>query len=85
MEIFFVTKFKRQYKKLPKHIKKSLAEKEAVFRKNPFHPSLKTHKLHGRFSGFWAFSADCETRIIFEFKTKEIIWVHTVGKHDIYE
>lgn len=46
--IVYNEKFKRQYKRLPDNIKELAEQKEIVFRKKPFHSSLKTHKLHGR-------------------------------------
>ena len=70
---------------LPKHIKKSAEEKESIFRKNPFDPRLNTHKLSGRFDGFWAFSIGQKYRIIFELHKKNIIWFHSVGDHSIYQ
>lgn len=85
MKIIFSAKFKRRYKKLPKHIRQSVIKKGILFQKNPFNPSLKTHKLHGRFNSFWAFSVNYDTRIIFEFKNKKTILLHTIGKHNVYE
>jgi len=70
---------------LPKHIKQSVIKKGAIFQKNPFDPLLKTHKLHGKFNGFWAFSVGYDIRIIFEFRDKKIIWLHAIGEHNIYE
>lgn len=86
MEIIYSPKFAREYKKLPRDVK-SLAEKqEIIFRKDPFDPKLKTHKLKGKFSGFLSFSIGYKYRIIFEFsKNKKTVHFHTVGNHDIYQ
>jgi len=85
MKIFYVEKFKREYSKLSPDIKKHAEEKERLFRKNPFDPQLKTHKLHGILKGFWAFSIHYRYRIIFEFAGKENVRFYSVGDHDIYE
>ena len=86
MEIIYSPKFAREYRKLPKDVK-SLAEKqEVIFRKDPFDPKLKTHKLKGKFSSFLSFSIGYKYRIIFEFsKNKKTVYFHTVGNHDIYQ
>ena len=42
-------------------------EKEALFKKEPFHPSLETHKLHGKDKDTWAFSIDRKYSIKFIF------------------
>lgn len=85
MRIIYTSKFTRKYKKLPKHIKISAEEKENVFCKDPFHPSLDTHKLHGKFKEFWSFSIGHRHRIIFEFGNKNTIHFHSVGDHNIYQ
>ena len=85
MEIYYSSKFAREYRKLPVGVKRRAEPAELLFRENPFHPRLKTHKLHGRFREYWAFSIDEKYRIIFEFHTKNIVWFHSVGDHSIYE
>lgn len=85
MKILYIEKFKREYRKLPKSVQKAAEEKEKSFRKNPFSPQLKTHKLHGVLKGFWAFSVTHRHRIIFDFESKNIVRFYSVGDHDIYE
>lgn len=84
MQIYYSSKFKREYKKLPKSVKILAEDKEQVFREDPFDARLDTHKLHGRFREFWSFSIDNRFRIIFEFAGKDIVWFHSVGDHSIY-
>lgn len=85
MEIIYTPKFARSYKKLSQEIKQRAEQKELLFRKNPFAPSLRTHKLTGRLEGLFAFSIDYAYRIIFEFGEKDTIYFHAVGDHSIYE
>lgn len=87
MEIFYSSKFSRDYKKLPLDVKKIAENKEFIFRKNPFDPRLKTHKLKGGLSGFFSFSINQKYRIIFEIVDidKNKIWFHSVGDHTIYK
>ena len=49
------------------------------------HPSLRTHKLHGRLAGCWACSAGYDLRIVFEFtqhQEAEAILLLALGTHD---
>ena len=85
MQIYYSSKFKREYKRLPKKIKILAEEKEFIFRNNPFGSGLNTHKLSGRLKKYWAFSIDKKYRIIFEFVEKNIVWFHSVGDHSIYQ
>ena len=86
MEIIYSSKFAREYKKLPSNIKNIAEEQESIFRKDPFDPKLKTHKLKGKLSGYLSFSIGYKCRIIFEFaKDKNTVYFHSVGNHDIYD
>jgi addiction module RelE/StbE family toxin len=86
MKIIYSSKFAKEYQKLP-HSVKMIAEKhEILFRQNPHDPKLKTHKLKGRFKKFLSFSINYKYRIIFEFsKSKNIVYFHSVGNHDVYQ
>ena len=86
MEIIYSSKFAREYKKLPNNIKDIAEEQESIFRKDPYDPKLKTHKLKGKLSGFLSFSIGYKYRIISEFaKGKNTVYFYSVGDHDIYD
>jgi mRNA-degrading endonuclease YafQ of YafQ-DinJ toxin-antitoxin module len=77
--------FEKHYKKLPKKIKEKAKEKEKIFRENPFHPLLKTHKLHGKDKDCWAFWIDYEYRIKFIFLSENKVLFLDIGTHNIYK
>ena len=56
----------------------------SLFLSDPFDVRLKTHKLSGRLSGYFAFWIDYRYRIIFSIIGK-IVRLHAVGTHVIYE
>ena len=85
MEIFYSSKFAREYRKLPLRIKKIAEKKEQIFRKDPFDSKLKTHKLKGNLKGFFSFSINQKYRIIFEVVDSHTVWFHSVGEHSIYK
>jgi len=78
-------RFEKRYKKLPKKLREAAKQKEVLFRENPYHPSLETHKLHGRDAGAWGFSINQKYRIKFVFLTKDSVLFLDVGTHDIYQ
>lgn len=52
---------------------------------DPFHPMLRTHKLHGKLEGSWACKLGYDLRIVFEFveyEGTEAILLQTVGTHE---
>ncbi|MDO8552054.1 MAG: type II toxin-antitoxin system mRNA interferase toxin, RelE/StbE family [bacterium] len=84
MHIESSPRFDKHYRKLPKRLKELAKEKEAIFRINPFHPSLETHKLHGKDKNAWGFSVDRKYRIKFSFLGNNRVLFLDIGLHDIY-
>lgn len=84
MVIFYHARFKRAYKKLSAELKSKAEVKEKLFRVNPFHQSLDTHKLHGKLKNQWSFSVDKKYRILFEFCDQDVVFLD-VGDHEIYK
>lgn len=84
MKIFYTSRFLRSYKKLLNEIKDKIEEKESVIMNDIFDKSLKTHKLHGDFEGFYSLSVDYKNRIIFELESDNTIVFYDIGDHDIY-
>ncbi len=85
MKILLSKRFVRQIRKLPEPIQWLADEKRALFAENPLDPRLKTHKLHGEFSGLWAISIDHQTRAIFELIGNDTALFHSIGGHKIYD
>jgi addiction module RelE/StbE family toxin len=84
MKILYTSRFLRAYKKLPVEIKDKVEKKEKVILKDIFDKTLKTHKLHGDFEGFYALSVDYKNRIIFELAGETTVVFYDIGDHDIY-
>ena len=83
--ILYSSKFKKSLKKMPPFIQKAFLEKEGLFLKDPFHPLLETHKLHGKYKDFWAFTVIGPYRVMFKFmENKKDIGFINIGNHDIY-
>ncbi|MFC1616235.1 type II toxin-antitoxin system YafQ family toxin [Patescibacteria group bacterium] len=84
-EIHYNKKFEELFIALPKNIQKKACKTEKKFRDNPFHPSLRLHKLKGKLEGLWSISIDMKYRIIFKnMKDGNILFI-SVGMHSIYE
>jgi addiction module RelE/StbE family toxin len=77
--------FKRIYKKKIKkkpELQALFWKKIELFTEEPFHKSLRTHKLTGKLAGLWAFSIDYDTRLIFEFVDDNQVVLIDFGSHD---
>ena len=84
MQIEYARQFLKAASRLPAKLITRAGEKEVLFRGNPFHPSLDTHKLHGKDKGAWTFSVDRRFRIKFIFLSFDHVLFIDIGTHDIY-
>lgn len=57
-------------------------ERLETFKKNPFDPRLKTHKLSGKLKEFWAFSVEYDLRVVFLFESQQSALFTDLGTHD---
>lgn len=85
MIIRVTSKFKKSFKRLPRNVKDRAKEKEKIFRINPFDPRLDTHKLHGKYKHYWAFTLIGQYRVMFAFIKQDIVDFINVGTHEIYK
>jgi addiction module RelE/StbE family toxin len=82
----FTRSFKGWMRKRP-DMHSDIAEALRLLLVNPFAPQLETHKLKGKLSGSWAYSAGYDLRIVFDFVKVEKdkvddIFLLVIGTHD---
>ena len=82
MEIFLTKEFKENFSCLEKQIQKQAEKQIAIFKNNPFYPSLHTEKLVPKSREVWSFRIDIKYRIIFRFLNDNTVAFLTVGPHD---
>lgn len=84
-KIYYSNYFYAALNKISDKAKMDFLKKESFFIKNPFHPSLKTHKLHGKYKDYYAFQINYQYRLMFKFlNDNEVIFVN-IGTHEIYK
>lgn len=85
IEISFSSSFKRSFKR------KLAGDAERVerfwriverFQTEPYHPSLKTHKLSGKLRHLLSFSVEYDLRVIFYFEDANTARFIDIGTHD---
>ena len=76
--------FRKQFAKLPLPIQKKAEKARLLFVQNPFHPSLRLHKLSGRMDGLWSISITMRYRIVFRvYEGGDVLFI-SIGTHAIY-
>lgn len=82
--------FRRAFKRL---VRSNPARQDRLFQvleklaEDPFHPSLRTHKLSGQLQGLWACWVEYDCRIVFAFEPdpdtgEDMIVLIDLGTHD---
>jgi addiction module RelE/StbE family toxin len=85
MKISFSKSFQKVFNKRIKNnkrISELFSEKLKLFAEEPYHPSLKTHKLTGKLKDYHSFRIDLDYRVIFEFVESEKVILIDIGTHD---
>jgi addiction module RelE/StbE family toxin len=85
MKVNLSQRFKRSYKKAPRHTQSDFDKKITVFMKAPDNPSLKTHRLKGKLQDCLAFRLKDGYRVLFEFSGPDTVDLLDIGSHDIYK
>lgn len=83
-KIHYTKNFAKKAARLPSKLKQEVKTREKLFREDPFHPLLKTHKSKGRLKKLWSFSITFKYRILFEFVDKDEVLFFDIGGHEIY-
>lgn len=81
----YAPEFVRLYEKLDPALKEEVKEKIVLFKDRSNHKTLKVHKLHGRLRGRQSFSVNYKFRIVFEYISKDVAVLKTIGDHDVYK
>ena len=81
MTIQYSSKFKKQYKKLPKKIQTRFESRLRLFVKSPTNPQLRIHPLQGKYNGYWSMNITGDFRAIYLKRGNEIIIFALIGTH----
>ncbi len=83
MKFYRTERFKRKYKKLPRHIKKTSKKQLGLLLSDPQHPSLNIKKMNDP-RNIWEGRITKSYRFTFQIKGDSYI-LRTIGTHDILQ
>lgn len=75
----------KEHRVLPLHVQKRVGKTLELFSQNPLHPSLRLHRLSGKWEGHWSLSITLKHRIIFKTMENDDVLLVSVGTHAIYD
>lgn len=86
MKIIVHRDFKMQYQKLRSGERRKFKERRDLFIKNPFHPLLNNHALHGEYRGYRSINVGGNLRVIYEEIGSHIVLFILIDTHsNLYE
>jgi len=77
----FSSKFKKEYKNLPKKIQKAFDQKLPILLQDISHPSLRIKRIQGT-KNRWEGSITMKYRFTFQYNEDTLLF-RTIGTHDI--
>ena len=80
MEIRYSARFRQQFKKANKKIRKAFYQRRILFEQNPHSPLLKNHRLAGKFAGYRSINVTGDWRAIYS-QEKNLIIFEMIGTH----
>jgi addiction module RelE/StbE family toxin len=81
MRILFQKSFEKQFKRLPKNVRQKVFEKNLIFGKDPYHPILKNHALHGEYAGYRSINITGNLRAIYRLLDNDTALFVAIGTH----
>jgi len=81
MKIAVHRDFKKQYKKISNAAQLQFQKRRDLFLKNPFHPLLQNHALHGKHQGYRSINITGDLRVIYEAVDSDIVYFIALGTH----
>lgn len=82
MKVVYATRFVKQLAKAEEPLADAIYEAVEKFKDARNHKSLKVHKLKGRLSSMYAFSATYKIRILFYYPEKNVAEMVMFATHD---
>lgn len=83
--VYYTSRFQKSARSLPRSVQAAFLSKEPTMRADIFHPSLETHKLHGKYKSYYALTITGQYRIMFAFLNAHTILLIDIGTHEIYK
>lgn len=81
MKILFHRDFEKAFSKLPDNIQRKFKEQLTVFEHDPFHPTLRNHRLSGKYKGHRSINVSGDIRVIYTLVGEDNYWFIDIGTH----
>ncbi len=83
--IFFNSRFKKSFKKLPQHYKNKFYDRLDQFLEDENYPTLRKHPLNGEYANYWSISISGDLRAIYKKDGNNFVFVDIGSHSELYE
>ena len=81
MNIQYLPKFKKQYKKLPQKFQLQFDERLNPFLTDSIDSRLRIHPLKGKYAGYWSMNINGDIRALYIIQDETLIIFALIGSH----
>ena len=81
MEVYYSSRFKKQYQSLPQKVRNQFKKRLALFFEDQIDPQLHVHKLRGKYEGLYSINITGDMRAVFDSSYKNSILFIAIGTH----
>lgn len=81
MKIKIHKNFEKKYKKVSTKFKSKVKERNKIFSKDPFDPTLNNHALQGKYSGYRSINITGDIRIVYRLLDKSTVLFVDIDSH----
>lgn len=81
MNVIFSKQFRKQYKKLSPQLRRQTKARIELWKERPNDPTLRLHKLKGKFSHLHSINIIGDIRAIYEIIDNEVYVYQMIGSH----
>lgn len=81
MLIQYTSKFKKQYKKLPKNVRDQFDTRLKLFVIDSTNKMLRVHPLLGKYAGYWSMNVNGDVRALYRKDGENVIIFALIGSH----
>lgn len=81
MTVFYSTRFRKMYDKLPRKLQERFKERRNLFLSDAFNALLDDHPLHGEYAGCRSINITGDYRAIFYHESADTVRFIAIGTH----
>lgn len=81
LEIVYTRTFRKQYARLNPKVRDQFKARQRLWLQDPFHPSLRLHRLTGQYSDYYSINITGDMRALYQKVGDKLVIFGFIGTH----